>query len=249
MFSRALNKKKRKYAIRYEHLLYCIHLRFCHICSRASANSWLVTSSESWNLRNPSPPWPVRYIRMLLPSSVSNCFERGVSGGNRPVNSRTKFSTVTWTKSNRKLKTKTKRVRDGWGGGVYLVTSEIDFDVIAVNVELLIGVVEHGRRTGITGIAGHVVGHHQYYLTGKREFFFSIIIYVRYTYIYDRSKLTCPVCPDVWHFGKWTGRWPHVGNWTRTSRYPPVPPNCSSGWPGRRKIRRDYARAASMSLL
>lgn len=36
------------------------NLCFCHICSMASANSWLVTSSLSWNLRNPSPPCPVR---------------------------------------------------------------------------------------------------------------------------------------------------------------------------------------------
>lgn len=42
----------------------------------------------------------------------------------------------------------------------YLVTSKIDFDIVAVDVELLIGVVEHGRRTRITWIAGHVVGHH-----------------------------------------------------------------------------------------
>ena len=34
------------------------YLRLDHICSNASANSMLVISSESWNLRKPSPPWP-----------------------------------------------------------------------------------------------------------------------------------------------------------------------------------------------
>lgn len=73
------------------------HLLFCHICSRASASSWLVISSESWNLRKPSPPWPVRYISILLPSSVRRRLDLGVSGGTRPVSRRTKFSTETWS--------------------------------------------------------------------------------------------------------------------------------------------------------
>jgi len=50
----------------------------------------------------------------------------------------------------------------------YLVASEIDFDVIAVDVELLIGVIEYGRRTWVTRVTRHVIGHHQYYLTKRR---------------------------------------------------------------------------------
>lgn len=37
---------------------HCVYLRFCHICSNASASSTLLISSESWNFRKPFPPWP-----------------------------------------------------------------------------------------------------------------------------------------------------------------------------------------------
>lgn len=39
---------------------------------------------------------PVRYMRMLLRSSERRRLERGVLGGNLPVKTRRKFSTVTW---------------------------------------------------------------------------------------------------------------------------------------------------------
>lgn len=41
-------------------VFWVIYLLFCHICSKASANSTLLISSESWNFRNPFPPWPVK---------------------------------------------------------------------------------------------------------------------------------------------------------------------------------------------
>ncbi len=41
------------------------YLRFCHICSKASANSTFEISSASWNLRKPSPPWPVQVKHFL----------------------------------------------------------------------------------------------------------------------------------------------------------------------------------------
>eukprot|EP00515_Schizochytrium_aggregatum_P003139 CAMPEP_0202053026 /NCGR_PEP_ID=MMETSP0963-20130614/5614_1 /ASSEMBLY_ACC=CAM_ASM_000494 /TAXON_ID=4773 /ORGANISM="Schizochytrium aggregatum, Strain ATCC28209" /LENGTH=218 /DNA_ID=CAMNT_0048618333 /DNA_START=1109 /DNA_END=1768 /DNA_ORIENTATION=- len=45
------------------------------ICSNAPAMSCEDISSESWNLRNSSPPWPVMKMKMLLPSFVSSRFE------------------------------------------------------------------------------------------------------------------------------------------------------------------------------
>ena len=53
------------------------YLRLDHICSNASANSMLVISSESWNLRKPSPPWPKEdyYFVGICISKVTKEFE------------------------------------------------------------------------------------------------------------------------------------------------------------------------------
>ena len=92
----------------------------------------------------------------MLPESVNSRLDRGVDGGRRPVKIRMKFSTVTYkfikviTQVSLKINT-----------FPCLVSSVIDFDVITVHIDLLIGVVVNGGRVGIPGVAGHVVGNHQ----------------------------------------------------------------------------------------
>lgn len=51
------------YSIFNIYIMLISHLLFCHICSKASASSTFVISSESWNFRKPFPPWPDIKIR------------------------------------------------------------------------------------------------------------------------------------------------------------------------------------------
>lgn len=63
---------------------YSLHLCWMCIWFRASARSWDVISSQSWNFRNSFPPWPVMNNRTWESASVNNLFERGVHGNWRP---------------------------------------------------------------------------------------------------------------------------------------------------------------------
>lgn len=44
----------------YEKQSFANYRLFCHICSKASASSMLVISSESWNFKKPFPPCPCK---------------------------------------------------------------------------------------------------------------------------------------------------------------------------------------------
>jgi hypothetical protein len=68
---------------------------FLCISSNACAKSSAAISSESWNLRNSSPPWPVMYSSTLDSLVLGSVCDGGTPGGCRPVSTRRKFSTFT----------------------------------------------------------------------------------------------------------------------------------------------------------
>lgn len=47
----------------------------------------------------------------------------------------------------------------------HLIASVVYLNIVSVDIDMLISVIENGARTWVSGIASHIVGHHQYDLT------------------------------------------------------------------------------------